>query len=214
MMEEGYWLFREWSIIVKNPKYVMDVINISIRNESQYYLLLSSEENIPQHSLVGEFRHYDDSAFRFYIVLDNKQVEKAKYREMCVSMRKDGNGQECGVAYITNTMLIKLQRRDFNISAIWHELGHVHNEDFDCLNILQVDEFHKLRKLCIREGKVMGNELSADEFACRLIGKRNMLKFLESAVQEREQFGDNNSEMAIKELGLRIAHLKTYRVDK
>lgn len=41
-----------------------------------------------------------------------------------------------------------------------------------------------------------------------------MLKFLESAVQEREQFGDNNSEMAIKELGLRIAHLKTYRVDK
>lgn len=124
---------------------------------------------------------------------------------------KNESGKDCAVAYINSAVLRKFQQRRFHLSALWHELGHIHNGDYEEGNAVPSNEIGKIRNQCINEGKVMDKELRADEFACRLAGKRNMIKLLESLIQEREQLNDKNQELAIKEMRLRIAHLLAYK---
>jgi hypothetical protein len=187
------------------------MVLIMAREESKYYLCLSSEKNIPQGSIVGEFRHHEDKDFSFFIVLDDETVKQARHRELCVTMAKNESGKDCAVAYINSAVLRKFQQRRFHLSALWHELGHIHNGDYEEGNAVPSNEIGKIRNQCINEGKVMDKELRADEFACRLAGKRNMIKLLESLIQEREQLNDKNQELAIKEMRLLIAHLLAYK---
>lgn len=181
-------------------------------DEKKYYLCLSENQNLPQGSVVGEFRHRDNLDFCFYIILHNETLEQTNNREIVVSPNRVFNGRSCAIAFVTEEFLKKLQRRDFNLASLWHELGHIHYDDYEKNKTMTSREISIIRKQHILDGRVTEDEIRADEFASRNFGKKEMIKFLKSSIQGRKKLNDRNSDLAIREIQLRINHLNSYLV--
>lgn len=192
---------------------------IENRNSKKYYLCLSKDTNIPQNSIVGEFKHKEDKIFSVYIVLDDNRVKNVNHREMCVASNvKNEEGKSFNIIFITKNALKKLQSLKWFLSSLWHELGHIHNKDF--MNFQKYPSnktIGQLRKEAIENNSVIECELKADEFAIQHVGCDNYIKFLEEAIKERLRYGDKAMRLAIKEMQLRIKNIqeiKKHRVNK
>ena len=96
-------------------------------------------------------------------------------------------------------LLIK-NPKTFSFDA-FHELGHFVNGDYNTLKKDSSTSLSEERKKMILEGKVMQNELDADLFAVKQVGKNIAVRCLDYSIKRRKKL--DNSQAAIKELELR-----------
>lgn len=171
----------------------------------EYYLELADDENIPQKSIVGEFKSTENQNFKCFIILDDYTLTSHNMREMLVSYDMI-DGELVYFIYLTNEMLKKLQtRKKHFLFLLFHELGHIHLKHFP--SKVSQEQLRQTRIDAIRKGSVSTEEIEADAFAIDYFGKSAAINALDIMYRERLAFNKllNNPEseqnlLALKEI--------------
>ena len=83
-----------------------------------------------------------------------------------------------------------------------HEYAHYINGDLNRDGVTN-RMIQEERRRCIMSGKVVENERRADEFAIANVGKRAFLRSMNYLIKKREERGDKDMNIAIREFELR-----------
>jgi len=187
--------------------------------ENYEHILFPSSERSYDHTLdmrkCGKVTNKDDKNFVIHICLNNQQVNKTAdlpYPHfMCNStiFRKRGAGKnDLRIIVCNKSDVDKLLEKDDNyIVALYHEIGHFHYSD-------EQDKKYsddKYRWQQIKLGKVPKDEILADSFAAKALGKERVIKALQtfhSLFMMSPDYNCDEGKRIIKEFELRIAALK------
>ena len=94
-------------------------------------------------------------------------------------------------------------------ALVLHELGHIEKRHFTCRTTTVSDKMiRQSRKLSIQEGHVSAQETEADAFAISEVGTKRMIDALSFLIEKRKKINDANAKLAIREMELRIFHIK------
>ena len=94
-------------------------------------------------------------------------------------------------------------------ALVLHELGHIEKGHFTCGTTTASDKMiRQSRKLSIQEGHVSVREAEADAFAISEVGTKRMIDALSFLIEKRKKINDANAKLAIREMELRIFHIK------
>ena len=91
------------------------------------------------------------------------------------------------------------------LSMMLHELGHYRNGDLSAFDGEEIsnDKMKDIRTEAILHGKVQMQELKADAFAVKYVGKNTFMRTMDYMIKKRIQRGDDGMELAIKEFEMR-----------
>jgi Zn-dependent protease with chaperone function len=171
-----------------------------------FILSISSKNDIPQKSEVGEFKSNIEN-FRCLILLDDDWVNRSHQREIMATANEDNTGTTY-LIILTSSMLKKIQtHKNHFLFSIYHELGHIYHGHIDT-DITQ-EQLYQERESAIANGTISSAELAADAFAIRYCGKSAAINALNIMYNERSRAnkaGNLNAEqnlLALKEIELR-----------
>jgi hypothetical protein len=96
----------------------------------------------------------------------------------------------------------------FREAAIWHEIGHVHYGHHNG-NYTKQEQLRTARLAAIQAGRVMQEELEADQFAVVRLGKAAVIAFLGHCLATRPSGASlGRNELGRRELQLRIEFIE------
>lgn len=84
-----------------------------------------------------------------------------------------------------------------------HEYGHYINGDLYEKKGVTNESIKDERLRCVLEGRVMEQELKADAFAVKYVGKNTFMRTMDYLIKRRRERADNAMDLAIKEFELR-----------
>lgn len=120
----------------------------------------------------------------------------------CVSIYEFG-GNEYPVARVDDlNRKCLFDSPDIFLTMMLHELGHYRNGDLEGEGET-TEEKRNARLSAILAGKVLEEELRADEFAVRCVGKNTFMRYIDYAIRQRKLRGDEAMKLAIREFELR-----------
>lgn len=148
-----------------------------------------------------------------YIVYENHELSPSPYHVYGRYAKTDAGTVFAIMIDDNYRRLFREKEKQFK-AIVLHELGHHvcgHYEDeywqqFFSEEQRQGDmtELLRLERVrCVERGSVMPNELEADAFACREVGKHTMNMMLDLLIEERRKRADGGAELAIREFQLR-----------
>lgn len=178
-----------------------------------YNLYLSKEPNIPQDSIIGEFKKVKDKEFKCYIILNDHRVYDQNMREAFVTAEVE-DGRVNYAIYLTEAVLKKIQSgKTEHRFLVFHELGHIHSKHM--ITSFSGTDHSVARYRAIENGTVIKEEREADEFAVNHIGKNAAIRFIDNAIRERKEYNESLTNpqspqnlAAVKELELRKKFIK------
>lgn len=162
---------------------------------------------------IGHFYRNDKiDDYVMVIWLNTTAVVNANMREAFVE--PPTKEQKVSFMIVTKDFAAKLKaRKKEALFVVYHELGHVccgftkkyHNQD----------EIRRARRNAIKKGEVMKDELNADAFAARYLGKKNALYGLKMQMDSRKKRDEEHgvsdtiiSKLAIQEYINRISAIE------
>lgn len=172
---------------------------------------------------VGRIVDLDSSgAIVAYIVYESHEVSPSPYHVYGRYAETDAGTVFAIMVDENYRTLFQEKEKQFRAIAL-HELGHhicghyeeeywrqffaekqIHQEDLT--ELLRIE-----RVRCAERGSVMPNELEADAFACREVGKHAMNMMFDLLTEERRKRADGGADLAIKEFQLRKKAIRNMR---
>jgi gamma-glutamylcyclotransferase len=160
---------------------------------------------------VGEIRNYtlDETGVRkIKIIKDDKYLKETNMRFILSTWN------EYGPTIIVNADFLNLDE-NFQDVGLFHEIGHIHNEDHINFADETNEEKSKRRINHILQNKLMSEEEKADYFALENVEKEDFIKFIKFLLNSRpncSEFSKNN--LGKRELEIRINRAKKYKPKK
>ncbi len=154
---------------------------------------------------IAKIQNTTKSKTAMFVFYDKKNYDKTNYIMYTRTIKKDGKNIWCA---IIKDEFLERMRKNIKIASfgIFHELGHFLNGDYNNEYATSGKEMSILRRKAIENGKVLENELKADEFAVSQVGKSCAINFFDYSILRRKKI--DNSKVAILELELRKKHIK------
>lgn len=138
-------------------------------------MILFPQASFTHKHLIGKAKYeakYEDEYEKLIveIVWDNEFVINER-STLVVTTTKNENSTP--VIYVANRYVSLLSEKEYASTGLWHEIGHIHcgHCDLD----LDQEELRRGRYEALLSGGVYYQEMEADSFATRAVGKNRMI---------------------------------------
>ena len=177
-----------------------------VRKAENWEMLLFPQASFTRKHLIGKAMYEDEyEKLMIEIVWDNEFVINER-STLVVTTTKNENYTP--VIYVSDRYVSLLSQKEYASTGLWHELGHIHcgHCDLD----MEPKEQRRGRYEALLSGGVYYQEIEADSFATRAVGKNRMIQFLQFCKANRtiSKATDRNYQLAVKEFDKRISLVK------
>lgn len=180
------------------------------RKPENWEMLLFPQSSFTPKHLIGEAKYEDAyEKLMIEIVWDNEFVINER-STLVVTTTKNENYTP--VIYVSDRYVSLLSEKEHASTGLWHELGHIHCGHCD-LDI-EPEELRRGRYEALLSGGVYYQEIEADSFATRAVGKNRVIQFLQfcKANRLKSKDTDQNYQLAVEEFDKRISIVKKIRL--
>ena len=145
-------------------------------------------------------------------IVITENPEDDDYSFACLGCGKDGVAPR---VLMTEELLAELKEKvPVAQVVLMHELGHYYNSDVGN----NEDNSDDRRRNLVAQNKVCPKEIKADAFAVKYLGKDIFISGLET-LKERildvyKDYDEESVELSVKEIDIRISHIKELDVNK
>ena len=136
-----------------------------------------------------------------YVVYE-KNLYRARGYHTCIDIYENDEREYPVVKMDDQHRKCLLDAPDIFITMMLHELGHYLNGDFN-REYASDKEVQEKRTSCILAGKIQEEELMADAFAIKQVGKNTFNRTMDYLIRARQKRNDEGMQLAIKEFELR-----------
>lgn len=181
-----------------------------LRKLENWEMILFAEASLARNQLLGKVKYEDENErFTIDILWDNEFVIKERSTLLVTSTK---NENYTPVIYATDKYVKLLSEKEYASSGLWHEIGHLHygHHDLD----IDPEVMRRGRYEALSTGGVYYQEMEADSFATRSVGKNRMIQFLQfcKANRIKNRNNDGNYQLAVREFDSRINIIKKMKL--
>ena len=181
-----------------------------VRKPENWEMILFPQSSLTPKHLIGKAKYEDENEKLIIdIVWDNEFVINER-STLIVTTTKNENFAP--VIYVADRYVNLLSEKEYALTGLWHEIGHIHcgHCDLD----LDPEVMRRGRYEAIFTGSVYYQEKEADSFAMKCVGKNRMIQFFQYCKANRIKAKDTdaNFQLAVEEFNNRISIIKKIKL--